>query len=151
MQLLITILVLVSSTTVLAEQLVCSASYDDGSSTLTATFERVESGFNGFFLTASPYLDRPERSKRFFGETVSSSYEEGDRAYSKTIAIEHGRSLSFIKQGVSELEVHYIDLDDMGFTSKHIYGGKTPVILGGETINEDINQNYMVGSCVKRD
>lgn len=145
MRLLITFLMLVLPTTVLAEKFVCSASYDDGSATLTATLDRVEKGFEAFLVTTSPYSDFPRSDEDFFHNELAWF------GYGKTVAIENGRSLALIRHDAETLEVYFIEFEKMGFTARTIYGGKHPVELGGEIINEDINQNYMVGSCVKRD
>ena len=129
-----------------AEQYVCSATYDDGSGTLTSTIERVDDGYSVFFVETSPYVDSATSREESY--LLKPSYSGGGM----TIAMRNGQSLSLMQHDGASLNVYFLDFETMGFTERSVYGGKYPLTFSsGEVINEDMNKVYRVGSCVKRD
>lgn len=146
MRLLLVFVFCIAPVYVNAEQYICSATYDDGSGTLTSTIESVDGGYSAFFVETSPFVDNA--SSREESYLLKPSYSGGGM----TIAMKNGQSLSLMKHDGVKLDVYFVDFETMGFTESSVYGGKYPLTLtSGEVLKEDMNQIYRVGSCVKRD
>ena len=133
-----------------AEEYICSAIYDDQSATITSTFKRTEEGFLGTHLTTSSYADFvPVSEREVYG--FPSSKKNHSRG-GVTYVVENESSIGFLKHDFNTLTVHWIEFEDMGYTTRDIYGGKEEVRFpNGRLLQEDMNQIYQTGSCVKND
>ncbi len=146
MRLLLMFVFFSASVYVNAEQYICSATYEDGSGTLTSTLERIDGGYSAFFVEPTLNIDLVSSTEESY--LLKPSYS-GD---GMTIAMENRQSLSLMKHYGSQLDGYFLNLETMGFTERTIYGGKNPLAFpDGEVLNEDMNQVYRVGSCVRRD
>ena len=135
---------------VCAEEYICSASYDDQSSTITSTFKRTEEGFLGTHLTTSSYADFvPVSEREVYG--FPSSKKNLSRG-GVTYVVENESSIGFLKHYFNNLTIHWIEFEDIGHTTRKIYGEKEELRFpDGHLLQEDMNQVYRTGSCVKND
>ena len=133
-----------------AEEYICSDTYDDQSATITSTFKRTEEGFLGTHLTTSSNADFvPVSEREVYGfPSTKKTPSRGGLTY----VVENGLSIGFLKHYTAYLTVHWIEFEDMGYTTRHIYGGKEELRLSnGRLLQEDMNYLYRTGSCVKND
>ena len=135
--------------TVNGEEYICSGSYDDQSGTITSTFKRIEDGFIGTHLTTSPEMDSPIVENEVYGFlSTKKKYSNGGFTY----VVENNLSIGFLKHKLDFLTVHWIDFEDMGYTTRDIYGGKEEVRMSdGYLLQEDMNTLSQMGSCTKNE
>ena len=137
------------SVSVSGEEYICSGTYDDQSGTITSTFKRTEDGFIGTHLTTSPDLDRPIVENEVYGFlSTKKKYSNGGFTY----VVENNLSIGFLKHKLDFLTVHWIDFEDMGYTTRDIYGGKEEARMSdGYLLQEDMNTLFQTGSCTKNE
>ena len=137
------------SLSVNGEEYICSGSYDDQSGTITSTFKRTEDGFIGTHLTTSPDLDRPIVENEVYGFlSTKKKYSNGGFTY----VVENNLSIGFLKHHYDFLTVHWIEFEDMGYTTRDIYGGKEELrMTNGTLLQEDMNKHVQLGSCTKNE
>ena len=135
--------------TVNGEEYICSGSYDDQSGTITSTFKRTEDGFIGTHLKTSPDGDRPIVENEVYGFlSTKKKYSNGGFTY----VVENNLSIGFLKHELDFLTVHWIEFEDMGYTTRDIYGGKEELrMTTGRLIQEDMNKHVQLGSCTKNE
>ena len=137
------------SVPVSGEEYICSGTYDDQSGTITSTFKRTEDGFIGTHLTTSPELDRPIVKNEVYGSlSTKKNYSNGGFTY----VLENNLSIGFLKHEYDFLTVHWIEFEDMGYTTRDIYGGKEELrMTTGRLLQEDMNKHVQLGSCTKNE
>lgn len=135
--------------TVNGEEYICSGYYDDQSGTITSTFKRTEDGFIGTHLKTSPDWDRPIVENEVYGFlSTKKKYSNGGFTY----VVENNLSIGFLKHKLDFLTVHWIDFEDMGYTTRDIYGGKEELrMTTGRLLQEDMNKHVQLGSCTKNE
>ena len=134
---LVTLLICLLPISVSAETFTCSAESEDGRNVLNV-FTRDDDGFSAIISVFAPHWDERQTWEEWF-------FIENEDGVKNTNVFENEYSIALTAHDSRNLTVHMIDLEDLGYVTKSVWGGRA---VRKDSNGDDRNKMSYQGSCI---